>query len=155
VATIRDLKPEDLTALGMLLGELGYPVAADELPGRLARFLSGADNRVLVMESEASGAVLAFAALEITHPVHHPNPVAHLSSFAVASSARRQGLGRRLLAAVEEAARQRGCGLLVLTSGNHRAEAHVFYPAAGYAQTGHKFTKPLHAAGTSRPERSP
>lgn len=144
---IRDLEAADLPALAALLGELGYPAAVTELPDRLARFLAGAGNRVLVMDGDAGrGQVVAFAALEITHPLHHATPVAHLSSFAVATSARRRGLGRRLLAAVEASARRRGCGLLVLTSADHRADAHVFYPAAGYDRAGLKFVRRLGAA---------
>ena len=139
--TIRDAQDGDLAALTVLLDELGYPVEAAELAGRLRAFVEKGNGRVLVLDVD--GKVVAFAALEVTFPLHHRTSVCHLSSFAVATAARRRGVGRRLLLAVEQAARDSGCALLVLTSANHRSDAHAFYPAAGYQLTGRKFTKVL------------
>ena len=138
---IRRLTPQDHPALAALLAQLGYPVSPEDLPGRLQRFGELASGRVLV--AEADGAVVAFAAWEVTHPIHHATPVAHLSSFAVLDSSRRRGIGRRLLSACEEAARAAGCALVVLTSANGREDAHAFYPSSGYETTGLRFAKRL------------
>ena len=138
---IRDATNSDAEAVAELLGELGYPVQPTDVPGRLARFTSGGNGRVLV--AVADGVVRAFAAVEITYPIHHSKPVAHLSSFAVGRPARRQGIGRRLLGAVEQAARDAGCRDVVVTSAEHRADAHAFYPAAGWGATGRRFGKLL------------
>ena len=138
---IRDATNSDAKAVAELLGELGYPVRPTDVPGRLARFTSGGNGRVLV--AVADGVVRAFAAVEITYPIHHSKPVAHLSSFAVGRPARRQGIGWRLLGAVEQAARDAGCSDVVVTSAEHRADAHAFYPAAGWGATGRRFGKHL------------
>jgi len=38
---------------------------------------------------------------------------------------------------------ERGARVLVATSGNHRADAHVFYESNGYAFTGRRYQKSL------------
>ena len=137
----RDAVPSDARALADLLGQLGYSVERDDVPARLERFTGKGNGRVLVAVS--AGEIVGFAALELTYPIHHPRPVAHLSAFAVAAGSRRQGVGRALLSAVEDAARTQGCRRMVLTSAEQRADAHLFYPAEGYSYTGRRFTKEL------------
>lgn len=139
--TIRNATVEDRNALRILLGELGYSVETRDLPERLNRFCTKGNGQVLLACNE-SGPV-AFAALEITFPIHHEYPVAHLSSFAVATSVRRQGIGSLLLAAVEKKARAAGCHCVVVTSAEHRNDAHAFYPAAGWLLTGRRFGKEI------------
>ena len=131
----------DAEAVADLLIELGYPVQPADLSLRLRKFTSLGNGRVLV--AVADGFVCAVAAVETTYPIHHPEPVAHLSAFAVSRLARRQGVGRRLLGAVEQAARDAGCRDVVVTSAEHRADAHAFYPSAGWGLTGRRFGKHL------------
>jgi 2'-5' RNA ligase/GNAT superfamily N-acetyltransferase len=138
---IRDATAADAGALAGLLAELGYPVAADQVPGRLEMFKVEGNGRVVV--AVVDGAVRAFAAVEITYPIHQRRPVAHLTAFAVSSSVRRQGVGRTLLAAVEQVAADEGCGQVVVTSAEHRADAHAFYPSAGWGPTGRRFGKAI------------
>ncbi|MFB7846971.1 MULTISPECIES: GNAT family N-acetyltransferase [unclassified Streptomyces] len=45
------------------------------------------------------------------------------------------GLGRELMRQVVERARRRGCGLVQLTSGKRRADAHRFYESLGFARS--------------------
>jgi GNAT superfamily N-acetyltransferase len=141
VVIIREATADDSKALGGLLAELGYEVEAGELPERLARFCTQGNGQVILAFIETTP--VAFAALEITFPIHHAQPVAHLSSCAVAATARRQGIGKLLLAAVEQKAREAGCRRVVVTSAEHRDDAHSFYPAAGWHLTGRRFGKDL------------
>jgi GNAT superfamily N-acetyltransferase len=141
ILDIRDATRADAEAVALLLTELGYPVPPAHFPERLARFTSVGNGRVLV--AVVDGVVRAFAAVEITYPIHHPDPVAHLSSFAVGRPARRQGIGRQLLRAVEQTARDAGCRDVVVTSAEHRADAHAFYPSAGWKFSGRRFGRPL------------
>jgi hypothetical protein len=75
---IRDATAADAGALAGLLAELGYPVAADQVPGRLEMFKVEGNGRVVV--AVVDGAVRAFAAVEITYPIHQRRPVAHLTA---------------------------------------------------------------------------
>ena len=138
---IRDGTDQDAPALARLFDELGYSVAAADIPVRLARFRERNGGRVLVAEDE--GAVAAFAAVEIRFPIQHATPLIYISALAVTASARRKGLGRRLLEAVEDLARATGCTRAVLTSAERRADAHAFYTAAGWTYTGRRFGKEL------------
>lgn len=137
--TFRHATVDDKEALSELLGELGYPVNAESLPDRLERFRSRGNGQVIV--AETNDRIVAFAALEITFPLHHAHPVAHLSSFAVSHASRRQGIGKLLLTAVEQTARAAGCERMVVTSAEQRDDAHAFYPAAGWTLTGRRFGK--------------
>ena len=139
--TIRDATDEDSEVLAALLAELGYPVPAADIPGRLDRFRSKGNGRVLV--AVIDGHVSAFAAMEITYPIHRDTPVLHLTAFAVSRTVRRRGIGGQLLRAVENAARSAGCRHVVVTSAEHRADAHAFYPSAGWLATGRRFGKTL------------
>jgi GNAT superfamily N-acetyltransferase len=137
--TTRDASPSDAPALADLLAHLGYPVAPADLPARMARFVTIGNGRVLV--ATIDGSIAGFAAIDLTCPIHHAAPVMHISAFAVSPAARRKGVGRALLVAVERAARDKGCRRMVVTSAEPRADAHQFYTAAGWAYTGRRFGK--------------
>jgi len=63
---------------------------------------------------------------------------AELLTLAVAARARRQGLGRRLLAACEAAAASRGARRLVLEVAADNLAARALYAAAGYGEAGRR-----------------
>ena len=63
-----------------------------------------------------------------------------LQDLVVTSSRRSEGIGRRLLDAATEWARERGCTHLELASGAGREDAHRFYRAQGMEQ-GMVFTR--------------
>ena len=77
-------------------------------------------------------------------------PLAHedggwcrLSALVVSEARRRTGGGRALVEAVEAFARERGCGLVEVTSGERpeREAAHHFYAALGYEEVSRRFLK--------------
>ena len=57
---------------------------------------------------------------------------AELKRMFTAASARGRGLGRRLLATIEESARQAGCKRVILETGDKQPEAVGLYESAGY-----------------------
>jgi GNAT superfamily N-acetyltransferase len=61
-----------------------------------------------------------------------PDNAAEAKRMYVAQPARRAGVGRRVLAALEDAARANGYRQLVLDVGAKQPDAHQFYEAAGY-----------------------
>jgi GNAT superfamily N-acetyltransferase len=69
--------------------------------------------------------------------------VAQIMALAVASARQRGGVGRMLIEAAEAMLIQRGARVLVVTSGNHRTGAHVFYEKNGYTLTGRRYKKSL------------
>ena len=67
ITAVRTATDDDSEALAALLAELGYPAPAADIPGRLGRFQSKGNGRVLV--AVIDGQVSAFAAMEITYPI--------------------------------------------------------------------------------------
>lgn len=138
---IRPARTADAPTLAALLGHLGYPNNdAADLPGRLAHLPTG--DAVLVAEAD-DGRVVGMAALHLMAVFHFGRPLGYITAFVTDPAVRRQGIGKRLLAAAEEWARGHHCYRLVLTSAEHRKDAHSFYPASGFPMTGRRFGKDL------------
>jgi GNAT superfamily N-acetyltransferase len=68
---------------------------------------------------------------------------ARLTALVVDAKARGGGIGAILVAAAEEAGRAMGCGVLELTSGAGRLDAHRFYQREGFRSTSVRFSKDL------------
>jgi ribosomal protein S18 acetylase RimI-like enzyme len=62
-------------------------------------------------------------------------------ALAVAPSYQRRGIGRVLMRSAESRLVERGVTVLVVTSGNQRADAHAFYEDCGYSFTGRRYKK--------------
>lgn len=59
---------------------------------------------------------------------------AELKRMFTAKAARKRGLGRRMLIAIEDSARAAGCRRLILETGDRQPEAIALYETAGYAR---------------------
>jgi GNAT superfamily N-acetyltransferase len=94
--------------------------------------LAEADRIVLV--AELDGEVVAMAHIAPSGAANAPHR-AEVQRVAVAARVRGQGVGRALMAAVEDAARARGLTLLWLTT-HEASDACAFYEAAGYTKLG-------------------
>jgi len=79
---------------------------------------------------EVGGEVVAIGGLVVD------GDVAELFRIAVDPAHQREGHGSRLLAALEDAARERGAERVVLTTASRQESAVAFYPKHGYEQTG-------------------
>jgi ribosomal protein S18 acetylase RimI-like enzyme len=64
-----------------------------------------------------------------------------IMALAIARDHQRQGVGRMLMHAAESMLVARGVCVLVVSSGNQRADAHAFYEKNGYAFTGRRYIK--------------
>ncbi|MEU2127034.1 GNAT family N-acetyltransferase [Streptomyces sp. NPDC018352] len=58
-----------------------------------------------------------------------------IEAVRVRADRRGGGLGRELMKQAVDRARLRGCGLMQLTSGKRRADAHRFYESLGFARS--------------------
>lgn len=138
---IRTAEAADAEALAPLLAELGYPAPPAELTHRLA-LLRGPDSTVLVA-TVPTGEVRGLVGLHRLPTLHASAPACYITALVVAAAARGRGVGRRLLEAAEQWARGAGCNRLVVTSAEHRREAHAFYEACGFPYTGRRFVRVL------------
>jgi GNAT superfamily N-acetyltransferase len=128
-----------MIAIAALLDELGYPSTAAQVEARLAALPAGE----LVLVAEIDGQVAGLAGLRVEPLIERDEPSGRLTALVVASRWRGRGLGESVVRAVEEEARARGCQRIVLSSGNHRGEAHAFYERLAYEATGRRFAKEL------------
>jgi GNAT superfamily N-acetyltransferase len=140
-ATIREAGADDASVVAALLGELGYEMSADTAAERLAALSGSTGERVLLAfdGSAPSGLV----AVHVAEMLHRPKPVARVTALVVAQCARGRGVGRVLLDHAVAFARERGCGLIELTSALYREDAHAFYRANGWASTAQRFHRVL------------
>jgi len=136
---LRPAVADDAAVVADLLGQLGYPMSAGEALCRLNR----PGGRLIL--SEADGQALGLLELTVQLQITHARPVARVTAMIVRDSARRQGIGRRLMERAAELARAEGCEGIELTSGlqPERQDAHRFYEALGYERASYKFWRPL------------
>lgn len=139
--TLRLASAADADALAQLLGELGYPAEARELPARLDALEQHPGAVAFVAES--GGRVVGVVTCHVIPAIHSTPPVAQLTALVVSESARGRGVGRLLVARVEEWAAQRGAAKISLTSALRREAAHRFYEGIGYTRTGLRLAKDL------------
>ncbi|OYU34688.1 MAG: aminoglycoside 6'-acetyltransferase [Novosphingobium sp. PASSN1] len=95
-------------------------------------------ERFLNLVALEHGAVVGFAEASIRHEYVNgceDSPVLFLEGICVAPEARRRGVARRLVAAVAEWGRARGCGEFASDAWHDDTESHAFHLAAGFAET--------------------
>ena len=105
---------------------------AIEREGGVAFVACGDDERVLGLASASRHATL-----------HAGAQVAYITALVTADASRGQGVGRSLVGTIEQWARENGCTRLSVTSAEHRADAHQFYPRCGMPYNGRRFSKVL------------
>lgn len=150
----REATPGDAPAIAALLTSLGYPAEPDAIPRRL-NAMAGSLSAVL-LATDAEDAPLGVVAVHAVHAIHADAPAAIIMALVVAPEARGGGVGRTLVRAAESWAIDQGCERLMVTSAEHRADAHAFYPACGMPYTGRRFAITLSAArpaSAATPER--
>jgi GNAT superfamily N-acetyltransferase len=147
--TIRTALLRDAPDLASLSGVLGYPVGNETLARRLANLLGRHEDIVLVAEV-APGQVVGWlhgAEQELLESGRR----CEIVGLVVDAAYRGQGVGRQLVAAVEDWAARRGLEKIVVRSNVVRTESHPFYERLGYVRTKtqHAYRKQLAARGAS------
>jgi len=138
-ALIREARDSDLEDLVGLLQEL-FSIEADFTPDPerqrrgLALLIDGSpDRRAFV--ADVAGRVVGMATVQVLISTAEGGPVGLVEDVVVAPAYRGRGLGRRLLAALEAWARDRGLTRLQLLADRGNAPALSFYERAGWAPT--------------------
>jgi aminoglycoside 6'-N-acetyltransferase I len=138
---VRGAVPADAADIARLIGQLGYPMPPQEAADRLAMVMQDGQGSLLVAADY--GPVVGVIALHWCPMLQEARPVARITTLVVDEQERGRGIGRILLKAGAQAARQAGCDVLELTSGLRRKEAHEFYRAQGFVDTSLRFSRPL------------
>ncbi len=143
---IRFATPNDAPTIASLLGELGYPAEADRVRARMTRLLTGGDNArdaVFVATDSGLTAPIGVLALHRFAALHDDADVALIMALVISERARGRGVGRQLVDAASQTARQWGCSRMLVTTHVRRADAHAFYERIGFELTGRRYAKTL------------
>lgn len=138
---IRGVTQADAADVAGLLGQLGYPTTPRDVALRLETLARDPDATVLV--ASGYGPVVGVVVVNWCHMLHHPRPLARLTTLVVDDRERGSGIGRMLVKAASQAARMAGCDVLELTTGAQREAAHAFYRAIGFEQSSLRFSRSL------------
>jgi GNAT superfamily N-acetyltransferase len=131
--TVRDAEARDADAVLRLMEELTRPAVADDPQPQREVFLAHLahpESRIYVADfgGEVGGAV----SLWIQPRLNWTTPQGWIPDLYVTERFRRRGAARALLDACVAECRRRGCHVLTLESGHHRAEAHRLYESYGF-----------------------
>lgn len=139
---IRVAEIGDVAGLSPLLDHLGYRVDAGTLTERFAAVSRRPDHRLLI--AEAASGLVGFAHAFLRPAIEKPVEVV-VQALVVDPACRGTGLGRRLMAGIEDWARGLDVGSVALYSRIDRSDAHAFYGRLGYrpAATAHLLRKTL------------
>jgi|RhiMetdeSRZDD1v2_1073273.scaffolds.fasta_scaffold49735_2 GNAT superfamily N-acetyltransferase len=138
---LRSATLSDAERIAALVAQLGYQTTADDMNLRLERLLAHPEHVLVV--AEVSGDIVGLVAAQIGQGLEINDPYARITGLVVDSRCRRHGVGRILMEHMESWCRGRGVHSVILTSGNHRVDAHKFYQRIGYTATGQRFIKRL------------
>ncbi len=112
-----------------LCGQLGYPALPEQVTKRLEELWQRLDQAVFVAEVEGhvAGWVHVYAC-----PTIESEPYAEIGGLVVDETQRDIGVGKALMAKIEEWSRRGGFSEVRLRTNMFRKDAHQFYKAIGY-----------------------
>jgi ribosomal protein S18 acetylase RimI-like enzyme len=127
---IRKAKMTDASRLAELAGQLGYPSTKKQMMTRLKAVLGDKTDICLVAESRGLG-VVGWVHVSTT-PLLEVERRAEVNGLVVDEAGRSLGLGKALLSAAEDWAKQMKCKSMSVRSNVLRLRAHEFYDKNGY-----------------------
>ncbi|MGH7618574.1 MAG: GNAT family N-acetyltransferase [Gemmatimonadaceae bacterium] len=142
---VRPAERDDSAAIARLCTQLGYPAQPSDIPARLAQLSDDPAVRALVAVDD--GSVVGLITTHARHTMNHPAPLAQITLLVVDETCRGRGIGRALVAAAEDWARENGCKRIVVTTALRRAGAHAFYESVNYVHTGRRYGKDFAPGG--------
>ena len=138
---VRSACSSDIPQIALLMDQLGYPTSVEQMRTRFEKINAEPAYHTLVVEDE--GKVIGMSGLCTGIFYESDGLYVRIVAFVVDESYRNKGLGRLLLVASEEWARNKGAVGIVVNSGNRteRIAAHAFYKAMGYREKSTGFVK--------------
>jgi GNAT superfamily N-acetyltransferase len=129
---VREIQVEDAEAAANLSRELGYPVEAAVMAGRIRAIKALPDHATYVASLPDRG-IVGWIDIGVVHHLQTEKHV-EIGGLVVSSGARSLGVGRQLVARAEEWALERGIRTMLVRSQLKRERAHQFYLREAYRQ---------------------
>jgi GNAT superfamily N-acetyltransferase len=129
---IRQAESRDAARIADLATQLGYPSTTAEAAARLAALPQDGTHGVYVAEDD-QGVVVGWVHV-FRYTILEHDAVAEVAGMVVDAGCRRGGIGKKLMAAAENWARERGLSRVLVRSNIIRHDAHVFYEGIGYTR---------------------
>ena len=142
---IRYAADEDARALTSLFTAWHYPQPEDAIRAQLKQWNDTSLAAVLLAEIDQ--AVVGVVAVAATPYFHRLGLSGRIIGLAVSDSARRRGVGKRLIDAAESCALGWGCDRLEVTSSRNRREAPAFYTSLGFEDQSERQARYLRPVG--------
>ncbi|WP_099204371.1 GNAT family N-acetyltransferase [Scatolibacter rhodanostii] len=127
---IRGATLEDSEAIYQLnCDEMGYTYDLEKTRQRMQILLADTSHCILVAISE--GEIVGYIHAN-SHDLIYSDSLKNIMGIAVKKQFKQQGIGTKLLGAIESWAKNCGCAGVRLVSGSTRTKAHQFYMTCGY-----------------------
>jgi GNAT superfamily N-acetyltransferase len=141
--TVRPLRLEDAPVVAVLAGQLGYPSTTEDIERRF-RLLDGSPLDALFGVETEEAVLVGWVHVQRHHSLEL-DPYALVVALVVDERFRGSGVGRALLEATEQWARDHGLTGIRVRSNITRERTHRFYEQRGYrnVKTSHVFHKEL------------
>ncbi len=138
--SFRAATEDDLEAIVAMLADdhLGTQrESPDDLtPYREALAVISADDRLMQVVVEQAGVIVGTMQLSITPGLSRKGMSRmQIEGVRVSSASRSGGIGKHMIQWAIDYARDRGCGLVELTTDKSRVDAHRFYDRLGFEQS--------------------
>ena len=127
---VRRARSTDAARIAELSGQLGYPASGKQMKARLGDVSKDRDAACFVAESQ-DGGLIGWIHVSTT-PLLEVERRAEVNGLVVEEAARSRGAGAMLLAAAEKWARGKRCRSMSVRSNVLRERAHGFYLRNGY-----------------------
>ena len=122
---IRESRLTDAESVSALSGQLGYPVSVEVIRERLQRLTDDPDHMVVVA-CGPDGKIVGWMDVGIVFHLQS-GTYCEIGGLVVDESARKNGIGRELVAYAEKWAADRKIQRVLVRSNAKRADAHRFY----------------------------
>jgi GNAT superfamily N-acetyltransferase len=112
---------------------------------RIAHLVDGSDAAILVAERDGmlSGLAVVLEIAGASHPLRVDRRVVEIGTIVVRADARRQGIGRSLMAASLQWAKVRGADHVEISVYAFNEDALRMYEAAGFTMLHHRLKLPI------------
>ncbi|KRF58279.1 GNAT family acetyltransferase [Bacillus sp. Soil768D1] len=138
---IRTAKVDDWKAISKLLDQLDYPDTETFIKEKIEKLLIHPDEELLVYEDDER--VIAFISLHYIPQLAVKGDFARISYFAVDTTIRSKGIGRKIEEFCSDLAIKRNCDRIEVHCHTRRIDAHRFYSRQGFTESPKYFMKLL------------